>query len=402
MSTNRLLNNHPNEEVKSPSFGDLPKEIKYAEMCSHFLPNVLGLFGMTSQDAKKEVTFPKLLTSAVHAIPETYAQNDETKLAVIAMLKTHPELLFKEGMVTDHFGRKIKASPYRLLLGTGDVWALKQVHDEIIKLIKDGAAEAQKQFKAQFPNCQWPLDPKLGEEALYDKRNIEQIAQVKAQLKIIVEKISADPCTDGQATKDETTTAVAELCQIFAPKEGEVIKTGLHFPLAIMREIYSVYDAQFDPWTGAQLSFFSRAVIGAAEVALTAVDGQCCKNGLSNLNMEKGPDRRDGLFCQHPKGVPQNLAPLTDKLGRSMFVDPYNGKSCFLSSNKPGVFDWFDKKALQSRTWRGRARRGRSARAWKTHGEQKHRHMGAVMQPIFDASTYRLGDHDQQMRYVIL
>lgn len=63
---------------------------------------------------------------------------------------------------------------------------------------------------------------------------------------------------NGQATLDETTKAVAELCQIFESKEGEVIQTGLHFPLAI-------YDAQFNLWSVDQLSFFSSAVIGVAE-----------------------------------------------------------------------------------------------------------------------------------------
>lgn len=63
-----------------------------------------------------------------------------------------------------------------------------------------------------------------------------------------------------------------------------------------MQEIYEVYDAQFNPWSDAQLAFYSRAVIGAALRASSAVDGQCYKNGLSNFDMEKGPDRTDGLF----------------------------------------------------------------------------------------------------------
>lgn len=97
-----------------------------------------------------------------------------------------------------------------------------------------------------------------------------------------------------------------------------------------------------------QLSFFSCAVIGAAEAALTAVDGQCCKHGLNQLDMNKGPDRRDGLFCCHPKGIPQALAPINDKLGHTMFVDPYSGYSCVLSS-EPGTFDWYYKNGRVAR-----------------------------------------------------
>ena len=246
----------------------------------------------------------------------------------------------------------------------------------------------------------------MNEEALYDDRNRKQIAEVIAQLKVIVEKITADPCTGAQATLDETRKAVADLCQLFAPKEGEVIQTGLHFPLGIMKEIYKeiykVYDAQFQPWSGNQLSFFSRAVIGAAEAALTAVDGQCCKNGLSNLDMEKGPDRRDGLFCPRPQGIPLALAPLTDKLGRTMFVDAYNGYSCVLSS-RPGTFDWYNKNGAVARHplcgagGRVGPRLGDNLRRTKaeTYGNY-------IMRPRFEASTHRRNEHDHRLKCVLL
>lgn len=348
---------------------NLPKDIKQEELYLRSPLSVLGLLAQTSKQYEMDTAFLRLLSNTVDAEPESYTPDsylkdkarlaatpksyqisDETRLAAIALLKRHPELLFKEGRVTDHFGRKIKASPYRLLLGAGDVWALKQVHEEIIAKIEDqeartkAEAQTKAEFQAQFPDYKgpWALDSNVPEEALYDERNKAQIEQVKAQLKIIVEKITADPCTNGQATKDETTKAVADLCKIFAPKEGEIIKTGLHFPLGILKEIGKTYDDQFNPWSGEQLAFFSREVIGGAEAALSAVDGQCVKNGLSNLNMEKGPDRRDGLFCRHPKGIPGDKAPLVGKLGSAMFIDPYNGYSCFVTSN-PGFFDWYNK-----------------------------------------------------------
>ncbi|MCW5583654.1 MAG: hypothetical protein KIT56_07230 [Gammaproteobacteria bacterium] len=354
----------------------LPKDIKQEELYLRSPLSVLGLLAQTSKQYEADTAFLRLLSSAVDAEPESYTPDsylkdkarvtatpqsyqipDESSLAAITLLKRHPELLFQEGRVTDHFGRKIKTSPYRLLLGAGDVWALKQVHEEIIAQIDDPEARAKAEiqtkaeFQAQFPDYKgpWPLDPNMPEEALYDKRNEAQIEQVKAQLKIIVEKITADPCTHGQATKDETIKAVAELCKIFAPKEGEIIKTGLHFPLGILKEISKTYDAHFSPWNSAKLAYFSREVIGGAEAALTAVDGQCVKNGLVNINKDerkgKGPDRRDGLFCRHPKGIPADKAPFADKLGKTLFVDPYDGESCFLSS-PVGYFDWYNKIGL--------------------------------------------------------
>jgi hypothetical protein len=336
--------NNNDEEVSPPSlFDDLLPDIR-AEIYSHCLPTTLGLFARTSRQAAQETAFLRLLSCMVEAEPESYKQTDkqtdETRLAAIAILKRYPELLFRKGTVTDHVGRKIKASPYRVFLGAGDIWALKQVHEEILPNIEDGEAKAKDQFQAQFPNCPWPFNPKLGEEQLYDNRNKKQIEQVIAQLETIVEKITADPCINSLATLDETTKAVSDLRKIFEPKEGEVIQTGLHFPLGIMREIYKVYHDQ--EWNEAQYAFFSREVIGAVLSASTAVDGQCCKYGLHNLDKKKGPDRRDGLFCRHPKGIPQELAPLKGKLGKTVFVDLYDGESCFLTS-VPGVFNWYSK-----------------------------------------------------------
>lgn len=354
---------HSKEKTSPPSLlNDLPEDIKQLELYPRSPLRVLCLLAQTSQQYEKETVLrllPRLLESTVNAEPESYEQKDETKLAAIAILKRHPELLFETSQVTDHFNRKFQASPYRLFLGAGDVWARKQIHEEIIAKIEDQEARAQAyaqtkvEFYKQFPDYKgpWPLELNTPEEALYDQRNKDQIEQVKAQLKIIVEKITADPCTNGEATKAETTKAVSDLCKIFAPTEGEIIKTGLHFPLGILKEIGKEYDAQFTPWTSAQLAYFSREVIGGAEAALTAVDGQCVKGGLSNLNMEKGPDRTDGLFCRRPKGIPESKAPLVGKLGRTMFVDPYDGESCFATST-PGRFDWYNKSGWGCVAWR--------------------------------------------------
>lgn len=410
--------------------------IRKTKIYPHNLPNDLGLFANTSNEANRETFCLRIRLTAVYAEPVCYEQKDETRLAAVNLLKKDPESLFTEGMVIDYVGREMKASPYRLFLGSGDPWALKQVHDEIIPKIKDGEAKAKEEFNKQFPiECQllssnptddqnqvvkndlylyqendeiwyatktprgivrakitkeeyenhfdlltmlkksdpekekiddiakavlldiaskrgdilpdrqWLLDPKYGEEALYDSRNRKQIARVIAQLQTIIAVITADPCTNGQATLPDTKAAVEELRQIFAPKKGEIIETGLNFPLKILKEIYKVYDAQFTPWSTEQLSFFSREVIGSAEAALTAVDGQSCKNGLNNLDMQKGPDRRDGLYCPKPVGIPKDKAPIRDKLGREIFVDPYDGYSVFLSSS-PGAFDCYNKNGM--------------------------------------------------------
>src|SRR3990167_1002508 len=111
----------------SLSILDIPLET-IGEIGSHCSLATLGVFARVSRQAEEASAFLRLLPRVVDAEPESYRQEDETKLAAIAILKRHPELLFRETIVTDHFGRKIKASPYQLFLGAGDVWALKQVH----------------------------------------------------------------------------------------------------------------------------------------------------------------------------------------------------------------------------------------------------------------------------------
>lgn len=334
--------NHTTDKTVSVSLPDLPTEIKY-EFIPSFSLNLCGLFAQTSADAEKTTAFLRLLPSAVDAEPESYQQEDVTKLASISILKRHPELLFQKGMVTDHAGRKIRASPYQLFLGTGDVWAIKQVHDIIIPMLPEGATLAKIQYRQQFPNSPWPPASYMNENLLYDNRNIAQIARVIELLRLIVTRITADPCTNGQATLPETLQAVASLRQLFTPREDEVIKSGLHFPFAIMQEIYKVYKDQFDNWKrNGRLAFYSREVIGAAEAALSAVDGQCCKNGIGVYDLLKGPNRNDGLFCRHPKGIPQELAPVRDKLGGVMFVEPFDGHACVMAFEL-GFYRWYNK-----------------------------------------------------------
>lgn len=269
-----------------------------------------GLFAQTSVYNEKATAFARLLTSAVDAEPESYQQENTSSLAAIAILKKHPELLFKKGIVTDHFGRNIWGSTYQLFLGTGDTWALKQVHDIILPMIQNGDAQAIIHFQRQFPNCPLPYKRDLPEETLYDERNRKQVAEIIEQLNLIAASINDDPCTNGRATLPATTQAVVALRQIFAPKEDEVIRSGLHFPFAIMKEIYRVYKNRFDHWQRSdRLAFYSREVIGAAEAALSAVDSQCCKNGIGIFDLVKGPDRTDSLFCRHPRRILQELTP---------------------------------------------------------------------------------------------
>jgi len=326
----------------------LPDEIR-DEIYFRLPLSALGLLARTSKQYQAETFSLQLLRAAINAAPEFLdATEDATALAAIAILKKHPELLFIKKRVTDHYGREIWASPYQIFLGAGDIWALKQIQKDILPLIENGKAQAEAQFKEQFPNCPWPLPelPKnFSEEMLYDDRNKQQIKAIVKQLGIVKQCIHADPFTFfiKDEPLDTTQQAVETLCKLFQPKPGEVIRSGLHFPLAIMKEVYETYNALQGHW-----SFFSLAVIKPALDALSTVDGQCCQGGLSELDMEKGPNRRCHSSYQHPLGQPLSLTLVNDKDKRvAALVDPYDGDAFFVSST-PGFFDCFNKNGAVS------------------------------------------------------
>jgi hypothetical protein len=111
--------------------------------------------------------------------------------------------------------------------------------------------------------------------------------------------------------------------------------------------------------------------------------------------MEVSPDRRDGLFCKHPKGVPVDKAPLGDKLGKTIFVDPVDGVTCIASSSWQGFFDCYNKMGEAGAALR-------AALALKTYGEKKQNFMGAIMQPSRENSRHYRDEHSHSKRCVIL
>ncbi|OGT40184.1 MAG: hypothetical protein A3F12_08000 [Gammaproteobacteria bacterium RIFCSPHIGHO2_12_FULL_38_14] len=329
MSKSRLMGNngHNNDEILWPFLSLLPSDIR-CEIYRYSPLRKLGLLAQTSKQYEAETASLRLLQASIHAVPAFLdAEKDVTALAAIVLFKTHLELLFIKKKVTDHHGREICASPYQIFFGAGDIWALKQIQKDILPLIENGEAQAEVQFKEWFPNCPWPLPENFSEEMLYDDRNKHQIKEIVKQLATVKQLIDVDPFNYNKPL-DTTKQAVEMLCKLFQPKPGEVIRSGLHFPLGIMKEIYKTCrELQHNR------SFFSQVVIKPALVALSTVDGQCCQGGLKDLNMEAGPNRRCHPFYQHPLGQPLSLTLVDDKdgCGVAAFVDPYNGEVFFVA-----------------------------------------------------------------------
>lgn len=380
---------------------NLPKAIREEVIYPCSPLSVFGLLALTSKQYEAETAFLRLLPAAIHAAPVD-VKEDARALASIAILKKHPELLFekkKNKMIKDHAGREIFASPYQIFLGTGDIWALKQIQQDILPLIKDEKEQAkmETQFKEQFPHCPWPLPEGLSEEMLYDDRNRQQIEEIKKQLATVKKLIDVDPFINNEPL-NMTKEAVEALCKLFQPTPGEVIRSGLHFPLAIMKEIYKTYDALQGHW-----SFLSLNVIKPALGASSAADGQCYQYGLSNLDMEKGPSRRCDSSYKHPLGQPLNLKLVNDKTVRvARLVDPYDGYVLFDSSSH-GYFDWYNSAAVLGRRvplWAGWL--GARRVFWKTYGEQKQKLMELLWRPHEEKKIHCRNEHNRLRRCVIL
>lgn len=377
-----------NQDTSALFGGPLTVDMRNDDVFSRISLASLGVFAQTSQKAESETAFSRLLAASINAAPAFLdTKEDATALASIAILKKHPELLFRKKQVTDHYGREIWASPYQLFLGAGDIWALRQILNDILPLIGNGESQAEAQFKEQFPNCPWPLPKNFREEMLYDDRNKQQIKAIVEQLAVVKLLIEADHLTNEEPLA-ATKQAIDVLCKLFQPTSGEVIRRGLHFPPAIINEVYKTYNALQYNWP-----FFSLAVMKPALDALPTVDGQCCQGGLINFDIESGPNRRCHSSYQHPLGKPLTLKFVnhTNKRGAFAVVDPYDGDALFASISYPGNFDSYNQKGARRIgvcSWVA------PMRLWQTYEEQKLQLFGAIMR-----NHYR---YNLLMRCVIL
>ncbi len=307
------------KKQKSPIFISLFEDNR-KEIYRRLPLKALSLFALTCKSALDDIrkNFPlhqMMLHLAAFAAPDSPDQKVKSRLAVMRLLKLYPDLLFAKGFAKDPAGHNVGDSIYKIFLGAGDVWAQKQVREKIIPLIPNGEAIAEVQHKEQFPHHD--VEGLTEEEKLYDDRNIAQIAQAQADLDEIAAAFTEDPCTGNNPTKQRTIDAFNKLYEHLAPKEGDVITTGLHSPPKIMEIIHKFYFDHYRTWTEEQQRVYSLFAIGKTQKTSTAVDAQCHKKGLVKIGDNFEPDRTVSYFTS--SGVPEGL-------GDSFFIDIYYGR----------------------------------------------------------------------------
>lgn len=445
------------ENSEKGDLGILPIENLYNAI--NRLNGIADLNGLAAasrffnQAAQPTVLKDRLLVLNKHILEATsqftihsaHPNKDETALLATKLLAEHPSYVFGQvsepllhTITQDPVGRLCQGSPLQLALGAGDVWLVKALREQVFPKCPEGAEQAQalfeEQFHAQFPRYNNPItlesiqaeapDLVFSEEEkaffelesrYYDVRNIQQIIAVKQAMMAVVDAITADDCQNANP-QDSTQACIDVLKLALAPKEDEIIQTGLHFPLFMLAMAADVYRAQYVAYQANQAgawdrsnqwaekwSVYSRLVLGLVEKHLTAVDGQSLKNGLgndsNNLNKEKGPDRQDGIFIKGAKGQAPGSLALANDLGKTAFVTFIDSWVACLSAD-PKFFDFVNKKAgeakgvavacLSQGGWR------RAARGPGNLMQNKNRHYSELLsshpkrsQDIVEVTTHR-------------
>ncbi len=237
--------------------------------------------------------------------------NNVTTLKALEILKKDPDLLFIENIIaTSPTGIRCQGSPIQLILGTGDVWLLKETHDNIFARHQEGANGAQalfkKHFDAQFPHYQNPITldhvktaaPDLvfngyeehcfeDENCFYDQRNIEQIIAVKRAIMAVTKAICADSCNNNLPNQD-TQACIDVLRAILTPDDQIIIKTGLHFPsLILLIAVRAANDIK--SYSNSRMYIYLRLVLGSVQKYATPVQRQWLTDDNKRI-------RTDGVF----------------------------------------------------------------------------------------------------------
>lgn len=271
-----------------------------------------GTQSQVKSNVEPELPLARLLHEAMFALPVSYKQKKKSQLAALATLQNNPELLFEKGYVKTPAGQLVYGSPYQVFLGAGDIWAINQIHEIILPLIKDGEEIAKQQYQEQFPRHQEDEHP------LFDERNLEQIKQFKEALNRVIGSLSGNSYANRGIPNTKFRQAVIDLLEILAPKDGEVIKTGLHSPPEILRITHAEYDKQWNKWDPNELRTYSKLVIGGVVRYVSAVDAQHYKKGIFMFfNAKRKPDRTKSYINEN--------GCISSKIGRETYIHVYYG-----------------------------------------------------------------------------
>lgn len=288
---------------------DLPAELR--QLISSCLPrDNLRLFAKTCRTAASDTRdlrlLPLLLYYVAHATPVSLDQSEKTSLAAEVVLELHPDLLFKRGLTKGSAGHNIEGSAWQIAWAMGDVSMLKMMM-ALIPNIKEGVDIAIAQYAEQFPDG-----------SRLDERNKKLLAQLDEDLKEIVSAISDEP-HNGRLPKPKTEAAFQRFKSHLAPKENELICTGMYCPPDILKRIYEVVSQYLHVWNNRvrhsawgliwndtivrdnnKFLLYAHHVIGFAQrVATAAVDAQRYKQGLQYYDNEKtAPNRTESYFYE--------------------------------------------------------------------------------------------------------
>ena len=241
------------------------------------------------------------------------------------MYTANPGLLFIESEAEEYAAgldetlknvhRIVRASPIRAMVGAGDIWLLKEVieTDEFKKYIDPkskktanelAAAEIKKQFPNgfEFPPSTYDYGPLI--DAITNDQSLIQ----------------------NNAPSDVTKALLAQFRKDFLPDPDRVVTSGHFFNLNELVRAFELYDANWAPWNGNQLSLFWRQVIGYFEGLVSGVMGEVISQGIMNVIDGAAPKRQydfDNYVTDKKESYFPHAVDPTYRLGLSFGVDSY-------------------------------------------------------------------------------
>jgi hypothetical protein len=237
------------------------------------------------------------------------------------MYTVNPRLLFIESMGEEYAAgldenlknihRIVKASPIQAMAGAGDRWLLKEVieTDEFKKYVNPASKKtanelATAEIKKQFPNG-FDFPP-----STYDFGPL--IDAITNDQSLIQHNVPS------AATEE----LLAQFRKDFLP--DAVVTSGHFFNLNELVRAFELYDANWQPWNGNQLSLFWRQVIGYFEGLVSGVTGEVISQGIMNV-IDGKPPHRQYDFKNYVTDKKESYFPLTadptSRLGLTFGVD---------------------------------------------------------------------------------
>lgn len=258
--------------------------------------------------------------------------NEQNAAEIEKIAKTNPRLFFIKATAQDYAmdlagSRRtlVDWSPYQALFGTSNkvlLLLVKPMLDAYLATLPDGFDMAASQEQEKFPDG---FDfPPCSDEFNQLVDELELAITNDLQLK-----------QDWRNASPATIALLAKFSRYYQP---DIVRIGHHFNMNEMIKTYEIYDKNWNPWIGNQLTFLSVKMIGLQQRLLTGpyLDAAC--TGLKHMDngqrLQGNFEINNYVTDNKISVVPFTNEDPTCRLGESFVINSYFG-SGWGASNFP-------------------------------------------------------------------